>query len=384
MEILVWLFVGLMGSYALLTLWLWLGWEGLSVFKPLPHSVLHSNSAWPCVSVLIPVRNEAQNLPALLRDLAAQDVPSGFFEVIVIDDRSEDKSPEVVQQFASQAPFPLHLCQLPPEAHYRAPKKAALQAGIRQARGLLLLTTDGDCRVGPFWVASFWQYYQVQKPCLISGPVVLDYAQNWFERMQIVEFASLVGAGAATLYWQKPTMSNGANLAFPKEVFEAVGGYEGFMHVASGDDEFLMHKIALRFQGRVAFLKSREALVHTKALPSLVDFLAQRRRWASKWRYYAQPGPLLLAVYIFGVHLAMLAAGLGAGLGIFVGSGLLWGFGAKFLVEYLYLYRVLIFFKKGPLLFFIPLVQAIYPLYVVGIGLLAQRKGYVWKGRRMQ
>ncbi|NJL12710.1 MAG: glycosyltransferase [Microscillaceae bacterium] len=347
MEILVWLFAGLMGSYAFLTLGLWIGWELQPVFVPSAKIAPPQTLKWPCISILIPVRNEAKNLPALLRDLAFQTTPPGFFEVIVIDDRSDDGSPELVQQFAAQAIYPLHLCLLPPEAHYLAPKKAALQAGIRQARGTLIMTTDGDCRVKPTWVAAFWQFYQAQKPCLISGPVVLDYAQTWFERMQIVEFASLVGAGAATLYWQKPTMSNGANLAFPKAVFEAVGGYEGFMHLASGDDEFLMHKIARRFPGRVAFLKSQEALVHTAALPGLADFVAQRQRWASKWRHYAQPGPVLLVIYLFGVHLAMLIAGLGAGLGIFAGAGWLWGFGAKFLVEYFYLYRVLQFFKKG-------------------------------------
>ena len=122
--------------------------------------------------------------------------------------------------------------------------------------------------------------------------------------MQAVEFAGLIAIGAASIAKRSPNMCNGANIAYPKKIFYQVNGFEGYSNIASGDDEFLMHKIfALSTEPRqltgqnVYFLKNKEATVFTRPAKKLSQFIAQRKRWASKWGKYTDIKIKLLAIF---------------------------------------------------------------------------------------
>lgn len=332
------------------------------------------------LTVVIPCRNEARNLPLLLADLKAQTYPN--FEVIVADDASTDGTAEVAGHFPAN--FRLKVLRLDDEPG-NSPKKRALHAAIRQATGHLILTTDGDCRVGPEWLRTFARAYEETGARLLSGPVTFFSEKNSaFENLQIVEFASLIGTGAVTMALGRPTMCNGANLCYEKKAFHDVGGFRGNDHLASGDDEFLMHKIAAKYPGGVEFLKSPNALVRTGAHESLGAFYRQRRRWASKWRFYRDWRVSALAVLVFALNLTPLAALLGWAVGWISGVVCLLVLGLKFSAEALFLADILRFLGHRNALRWIPITQLIYPFYVTFFGLAAQRRGYVWKGRRLR
>src|SRR5688572_8844965 len=164
------------------------------------------------ISVLVAVRNEANGIRNLLQDLAAQTLPSALFEVIIIDDFSEDDTVEIIQEFATQTELNLKVLQL--ENSRGKGKKSALAYGQVKATGKLIVQTDGDCRVQPNWLKLLAYFYETEKPKFISGPVCLEAGNSFFGKMQVVEFASLIVSGAATMGFKKPTMCNGANLAY--------------------------------------------------------------------------------------------------------------------------------------------------------------------------
>ncbi len=377
MELLISLWVF---AYCALTIWLWVGWHKAK--KTILSDFLDNKSLK--VSVVIAVRNEAQNITCLLKDLALQSVGKDFFEVIIINDCSEDDTVAQVEAFQQKNLIQLELLHLPIEAQFYSPKKAALTLGINKAQGELIMTTDGDCRVLPDWIKIFWLFYEKYQPKFISAGVTFHNSPHLFARLQTIEFASLVGSGAATLNWGVPTMANGANLAFPKKVFEAVRGYKGFTQLASGDDEFLMHKIAAEYPMQVLFLKNRAAIVHTKAQESISKFYAQRKRWGSKWKYYQDWRPKLLAFFIFALHLNLIIATCLTFFGKYTAEILILQLGAKFLVEFGYLFVLLNFFDKRHLAWLILPLQWFYPFYVVILGLAAQGKSYTWKGRKLE
>lgn len=332
------------------------------------------------LTVVIPCRNEARNLPRLLADLKAQTYPN--FEVIVADDASTDGTAEVAGHFPAN--FRLNVLRLHDEPG-NSPKKRALGAAIRQATGHLIVTTDGDCRVGPEWLGTFARAYEETGAHLLSGPVTFFSEKNSaFENLQIVEFASLIGTGAVTMALERPTMCNGANLCYEKKAFHDVGGFAGNDHLASGDDEFLMHKIAAKYPGGVRFLKNEKALVRTAAHDSARAFYRQRRRWASKWRFYRDWRVSALAVLVFALNLTPLAALLGWALGWISGVVCLLVLGLKFSAEAVFLARILRFLGHQKAFRWIPLTQLLYPFYVTFFGLAAQGRGYVWKGRRLR
>ncbi len=366
--------------YAFFTLALAITWWRIPVQTARP-DVNAQPGALPRITVVIPVRNEAANLPALLADLNAQTYLN--FEVIVADDASTDGTLAIAQSYAAQSRFlltPLPLSDI----KTASPKKRAITESIRIATGDLILTTDGDCRVGPGWVAAFADFYARHQPRMMTGPVTFTNTNTVFSALQTVEFASLIGSGACTLAWGRPTMCNGANLCYEKRVFAEVGGFAGVDHLASGDDELLMHKIAEQYPNGVRFLKNRAVIVETDAHGSLQSFYNQRKRWASKWRTYRSWQPSVLAVFVFLSNVAPVLALVGWLLGWWGGGVPLTVAAMKVLPEVLFLGSILVFLQKKWAVPWILPTAAVYPFYVIFFGLAAQRKGYQWKGRNLQ
>jgi cellulose synthase/poly-beta-1,6-N-acetylglucosamine synthase-like glycosyltransferase len=253
-----------------------------------------------------------------------------------------------------------------------------------RASGSLILTTDGDCRVGPDWVASVVAMYEKTGAKLISGPVTFQREKLLTDYLQTVEFSSLIGSGASSMAMGVASMCNGANLAYQKSIFEEVEGFKGNEHIASGDDEFLMHKIATKYPKDLYFLKSPQAIVQTVAHKNWSGFYGQRKRWASKWKHYNNPLTIALAIYVFSCNASLVILPLLGLLGILSWKlvGVL--FILKWVPEWLFIGGVLSFLKKLTSIPFIPLVQILYPFYVTLFGLVAQKPTYLWKDRRLQ
>jgi cellulose synthase/poly-beta-1,6-N-acetylglucosamine synthase-like glycosyltransferase len=367
------LLTALFAVYAAFTLALLRAWRQLPVPDPKP--------AKARAAVIIPVRNEEANIGLLLADLEAQ--THADFEVAVVDDQSTDGTAAVVEGFVRRGKLRLRLLRLDPEVK-KAHKKAAILAGIEATEGDWVVTTDGDCRVGPRWLERVVGFGEETGAKLVSAGVCFHGQRGWFERVQTVEFLSLIGAGAASMHLGMPNMCNGANLAYRREAFWEVGGFSGVDHLASGDDEFLMHKIHHRhLGGRVRFLKHPEALVFTGAQPSFWAFFQQRKRWASKWNHYRNWQAVAVAVFVYAFHAAALGLMLGAWW--LPGAYAAWGAGLlalKVAVEYPYLAGLLDFCGLRRLRGDIWLTELLHSPYIVWIGIAGKLGRYEWKGRR--
>ncbi|MCE7065884.1 glycosyltransferase [Dyadobacter sp. CY326] len=334
------------------------------------------------ITVIVPVRNEEENIGLLLNDLDQQHFPHEQFEVLVMDDNSTDRTAAIAQAFAAHSQINLQVIPLPDTAT-TSPKKRAIETAITRAKGNLIVTTDGDCRVESGWLQAIAACYAATNAKLISAPVTFSEERSVTDHLQTVEFASLIGSGASAIAAGYPSLCNGANLAYEKNAFIEVGGFDGVRHIASGDDEFLMHKIAAKFPKGVHFLKDSRAIVNTKAHDNWQAFFRQRKRWASKWKHYKSKTPLFLALYIFGCNFSLLTSAVLFAFGSLNALTFFCLLSVKCLPEWLFLGSVLRFFKKPRSIFYIPLTQLIYPFYVCFFGLAAQKPAYEWKGRKL-
>lgn len=375
-EILVDILWVLIGSYSLFTFGLWFLWRSI------PKNKMDGKTTSTTLSVIIPVRNEAANILHLLGDLERQSLPYHQFEVIIVDDASTDTTAELVRTFQAGTSCQVHLLSLT-DTFTESPKKRAIESAIHIAKGTLIVTTDGDCRVSSGWLEAIATCYEQTSARLISGPVTFTPETSLTDHLQTVEFSSLIGSGACTIAAGKPTMCNGANLTYTREVFFEVEGFEGTRHVASGDDEFLLHKIASRYPDHVQFLKQTESIVQTAAHKQWKQFYRQRKRWASKWKHYKSKSPVILALYVFSCNAALLIALMLALSGFIQPTTLLALLLLKWVPEWFFIGRVLWFLKKRRSIPYIPLVQLIYPFYVTFFGLAVQRPEYEWKGRKL-
>ncbi len=340
------------------------------------------------ISVLIPARNEQDNIVHCLEAIAHGNYPRLLFEIIVIDDHSDDKTPQYVHDFAANYPN-IRLIELKNYVKLsdnQPFKKRAIEAAIGKAKGELIVTTDADCLAQPNWLNLIAEYYEKTGKQFIAAPVNFHEEKTYFERFQSLDYMGMMGVTGAGVEGKFTNMCNGANLAYSKKLFYEVGGFKGIDHVASGDDMLLMQKIARFHPNTLGFLKNIEATVYTKAKATVSDFLSQRLRWASKSSSYTEFFTVfqLAMVFVFCWNILISLC-----LSIFYDTSFLSIFLLQFVVktlaDYFFLNIMSRFFNRTDLMrpFLTP--QYIHILYIVVVGSLANfKKTYIWKGRKVK
>ncbi|HMQ60139.1 MAG TPA: glycosyltransferase [Flavilitoribacter sp.] len=336
------------------------------------------------ISVLIPARNESENIGACLESVLKQAYPTELTEVIVIDDHSEDKTAAIVRAVRDPR---LKLLQLADFPEYLLPevalKKQAVTLGVHRAGGELIVCTDADCIVPADWLRYHAWCYERENCVFTGGPVNFFRESSLLERFQSLDYLGmmlLTGMGIFTGHFH---LSNGANLSYSRKAFLDAGGYEDNRHLGSGDDWLLSIKMAKRFPGRIQFLKNAASAVRTRAMPTLKTFIRQRKRWASKsgayhqWRLVCIQG--LVFLLCWSLLLGLIALPWAGSLAL---SLLLVAWTVKGLADYFFLREGAVFFDRRDLLQSYIQAQFLHVLYFAGIGLVGLFfRQYQWKGR---
>jgi len=335
------------------------------------------------VDIVIAARNEEHNIAACINSLLAQDYHPELFRIIVADDHSTDRTATIVRGYD---PSRVQLIRMQDMPDYGAVsfKKMALAAGINAGKGALIITTDADCIAPPQWLSTMVGCFEQTNAVLIAAPVRFVPLPSLAGLFQSLDFMAMQGITAATVRLNLGIMCNGANLAFTREAYTAVNGYEGISHIVSGDDYLLMMKIRKKFPGAIRYLRQKTAIIDTLPQPDWRSFFRQRIRWASKTGKYDDPGMtwILLLVYLFNLSAlvsAMLLIFYPAFSGIFITLIV-----AKILMEWAFLLPVSLFYNRSVQLLFFPFLQPLHILYIVVAGFLSTVGKYSWKDRTVQ
>ena len=325
------------------------------------------------LSVIIPFRNEAHNLKKLHKNLNSQSLRE--FELILIDDHSEDGGGVFAEQLIFREGISFRYIKL----KNRKGKKAAISEGIIVSKGSLIITTDADCIAPTKWLESILGFQSESDADMIVAPVKMIGSAG-MKKIQSVEFSTLLGLTAVSNHIGLPSTCNGANLAFKKQVFLDVKGYLGNQHIPSGDDEFLLQKFHKKGK-TIKFLKSKEPTVETIANDSIYDFLNQRIRWTSKWKY--QP---FTFNHFMGVVAVLDFLSIAAILVMVFDEGLLPGiifiFCLRGFVDYFYMRGVCRFLSIKAGFFEFIMISFFYPVYVLFLFCSFFFGNYTWKGRQ--
>lgn len=365
-------FIPVIFVYALLIFYYLKGWRSANEFIPT------ASNNYNLISVIIPARNEEKNIEALLNSLKKQSYPENFFEVIIIDDFSTDKTVAIAKKIAWQ-----NIIIIQPEVtNEKSSKKKAIEAGIKKAKGELIVTTDADCIVPFNWLQTINNFYVHTNASFIAAPVKFQHNNSLLQIFQSLDFLVLQGITAASVTKHFHTMCNGANLAYTKKDFEEVNGYDGIDKIATGDDMLLMYKIWKKNPAKVFYLKSKEATVTTQPMQSGKDFIMQRKRWGSKTLTYDDHRIIfvLTFVYLFNCFFIVLIA-------VSLFNNYYWWYAlafllAKTIIEFPFVYSITKFYDEQKLMRYFLFFQPIHILYTVIVGFISQLGKYEWKKRR--
>ncbi|MEJ2493674.1 MAG: glycosyltransferase [Ignavibacteriaceae bacterium] len=334
------------------------------------------------VSVIIPFRNESENILESLKSIESQNYPEDKFEVIYVNDASTDDSVEILEKNKSKKN--IKIISVPYLYSINAHKKRAIRYGIENSVGEIIVTTDADCFHNSEWLISMLQNFD-EETAFVSGPVEIIEGDNFFSKFEEIEFTGLILTGAGLIGAGKPTICNGANIAYRKKVFKEVGGFKDHLKLSSGDDELLMQKIAAETKYKIKFSLNQKSIVRTLNSKNIRDFYQQRKRWASKGLFYNDKSLILKLVLIYFYYI-----------GLFIQLFLFYCLSCSFLVtlsvsilcKIIFEFRIL---KKGKELLFPRLsIQSIIfaeffqTIYLVVVGYTGMFGNFLWKERKIK
>ncbi len=305
--VLTYLLIGLLSLFGLFYLWLEVRFyralgtvrEGRSDVKPPPR-----------VSVLIAARNESAGIRATLDSVLEQDY-AGVWDVWVADDRSDDDTPQILAEYAEKYPERLHILTIRDLPEGVSPKKHAISKMIEACEGDILCLTDADCIVQREWLTGILREFEPGIE-LVAGHSYIPTVPGkspFIICMQAVETLIYRVAGTAGLAMHLPLTSTGNNLAYRKDFFKSVNGFENVIKIQSGDDDLLMQKLATDRPFAMRYCITPTTFVTTSGKETLKELWEQRKRWASKTIYYSPKIVFVLSmVFLFLTMLCVTAA----------------------------------------------------------------------------
>lgn len=375
----MWLIIPLLLLFCYVVLIGWYRQAWLSL-RDTTGEALYAAEATIKVSVIIPARNEAGNIAGCIDGILKQNYPLHLLEIIVIDDASDDNTAGIVKEFCASH-SQVNLFTLQASEAIRSHKKRAVEKGIQLAKGDLVVATDADCIHTPGWIGTLAKSYERDGNIFIAAPVMYTTQRTIVSIFQTLDFLSLQGITGASVHRRFHTMCNGANIAYTKNAFLQVNGFEGIDALPTGDDMLLMHKIYKLYPSKVTWLKNKDALVLTDAAPGWKAFFQQRIRWASKAAFFDDKRIFYVLLLVYLVNVSLLLTGIAAFFSFAAFKTLLVLLAVKTLVELWFLVPVARFFNKLSWLWYFPLMQPIHIVYTVIAGWLGRFGKYEWKGR---
>lgn len=357
---------------------IWICWR---IWTTLPYAGFSSTGVLPAVTIVVVARNEEANIAKLISDLARQKYPRAQFDVLLMNDGSDDQTIEKACFEAEKCGLNLHVLPVEVPAGFRGShKKLAIMQAADFSHADVLLLTDADCRVAAGWISSHVACYQrFPEAKLVFGSFLFKQKSTFWHGLLNLEALHLGAVSAATNLMGRPTMCSGANLSYRRALVSELSPYQDNLFIASGDDEFLFHTVNQHFPKGCFYNSNPQSLVTTDAPSSVSAFFHQRKRWAGKWKFYKMPWPKILAAVVLAGNLCCLMAWV-----VLVVTGnlaVLLLILAKWLPEFLLSYRVGRHFDSGNLLLFFLPMEIIYPFYACFFAIASNFGKYHWKGR---
>ena len=259
----------------------------------------------PAISVVVAARNEETAIEECLEAILSNDYPPERFQLIVVDDGSDDATHEILSGIARERGGRKPELLVLRTSGRGAGKGGALESGILAATGDIVVTTDADCSVSNGWLRALAGSF-TDDTGFVAGPVVNRDGGGLWRRIEALEFLALVGFGAGSIGLGSPTICNSANAAYPRRLFLEWRDHGHPGHLPASD-ELVMHYVHTQTPYGVAFTARHEAVVETAGASSVAHFWRQRSRWASSIPHFP-PGVRRLSAIFYAFFAALVAA----------------------------------------------------------------------------
>ncbi|MGC9363047.1 MAG: glycosyltransferase [Fidelibacterota bacterium] len=339
---------------------------------------------YPPLAVIVAARNEERHIGNTVHSLSNQNYPDDRYEIVVVNDRSEDKTGEILEELKKTVPNlrVISIVQCPTGI---SPKKNALIEAVKTLTCPFILTTDADCVHHPDWLRS---YAALIEENLGVATGITRFQQrtyrNGFEclwqNMQAIEYMSHQIVMAGAIGHNRGFTANGNNMIFNRQLYVDYENDALRRGIVSGDDFFIIQTAEKR-NYLLKFNLSTAGIVQTPPQRTLRAVINQRARWSSKI------GRAKAEVLFFSLNTFLYYLGLTIYPGLLLffpsyGPLLLGLFGVKVFSDTLYMvYGYQKFGQKLNSLYYI-LMEIVHAPFIVIVAVIGSLFGFTWKGTR--
>ena len=326
----------------------------------------------PFVSVIIPARNEAETIKKCIDCLRTQEYPQDLYEIIPINDASNDDTAEIINAIAEidNKVRPVHITSRNRE---NRGKINAIDQGILQAKGDIIITTDADIWMENNWIVRMVQNFD-EKTGVMIGVTLDEISKHPVHAFQALDGAGIRVIASALAEINKPITCQGSNLAFRKSAYMEVRHKVLALGVTCGNREWLMQEIDLATDWEIKTQMHPDSIAHTHSPNSWKELINQRSRWASTGKNYSK---LSVRFYLICIYFSLLAFIVGPFVLDIKTSGILWGF--KLLIDFPVAIAVVRAIQQPHFLYAFPIVFILQPIMVVITAFLGTFGLYRWK-----
>ncbi len=326
---------------------------------------------FPTATVIVAARNEEENILRCIESLDNLIYPEGKLEIIIIDDKSTDRTGEIIDKYI-EGKTKFKKIATNEEIEGLKGKTNALAGALKIANGEIILTTDADCAVNPKWAYITASYYTPDVG-VVNG-YTTQLAAGTFSGMQAIDFIYLQIAAAGTINMNNPISCIGNNMSYRKKAYDEVGGYESIPFSVTEDFKLLKAIYNLR-KYKVIYPLHKDALVTSVACKTYKSLYRQKKRWSVGGLGVPFRGYLVM-VWGFLANLSMLLTPL------FFSPVWLYLAVFKVTLDFFVLYHVHKRLEIENVLKYFISFEVYFTLYVVAIPfVLALSRKVIWKER---
>ena len=241
------------------------------------------NKKMNSISIIVAARNEEKFLPLLLEKIANQNYPRDKYEIVLADDRSTDRTSEIIRKFQGKYDN-IKAIRIEKENIKLVGKKGALDAAIKAAKYDILTFTDADCFPSENWLREINNHFS-EKTDFVAGYSPLINSPKILLMLKNLERASIFAVTAGGFAWNWGVTCTARNLAYRKDLFQKVSGFERIGHLKSGDDDLMLQKMNKHIR-KMNFMFTSDSIVFSHDKENLREHADLESRRASKWKYY--------------------------------------------------------------------------------------------------
>jgi len=234
----------------------------------------HDDNKLPTVSILVSARNEEIDLPHCIEALVALDYPVEKLQIILVDDRSTDRTPEIVREAAAKYAHVMALHTVDFEVNLVG-KARGLTVGMRHATGEWVAMTDADAAPNRLWLRHL--LHEVADDVgMVGGSLVVEPTGlvGRIERC-VFSFVQMFNIGIHGLGGYIACI--GSNLVMRRSIYESAGGFE---NIPDGpQDDLILHNMTIQAGWKVLNFMDKATSVRLKPVPGFLYLISQQRRW---------------------------------------------------------------------------------------------------------